>query len=117
MHRSAPAPPTFKALDPRKFKDPELTAAGERRASVALNRLDTLWFNTGTLCNIGCANCYIESSPTNDRLVYLTVADIAEFLDEAEAVGRRCPAPSELHAEEGAAASVHLPRRQRAAAE
>lgn len=65
-----------------KFTDPDMTATGERRASVALERLETLWFNTGTLCNIECANCYIESSPTNDRLVYLTAAEVAAYLDE-----------------------------------
>ena len=89
MNQNVPAPPTFKPLDPRKFRNPELTANGERRASVALKRLETLWFNTGTLCNIECANCYIESSPTNDRLVYLTAADVAAFLDEAEALSQR----------------------------
>ena len=47
----------------RKFRDPDITARGERRASVALGALDTLWFNTGTLCNVTCRNCYIESSP------------------------------------------------------
>jgi uncharacterized Fe-S cluster-containing radical SAM superfamily protein len=89
MDRSIAAPPPFKPLDPHKFKDPDLTAKGERRASVRLKRLETLWFNTGTLCNIECLNCYIESSPTNDRLVYLTSAEVAAFLDEAEALGRR----------------------------
>ncbi len=44
--------------------------------------LDTLWFNTGTLCNLSCATCYIESSPTNDALAYLTLADFTAFLDE-----------------------------------
>jgi len=43
-----------------------------------------LWFNTGTLCNLTCRNCYIESSPTNDDLVYLSVADVAQYLDEIE---------------------------------
>ena len=56
---------------------------------MALKRLQTLWFNTGTFCNIECANCYVESSPTNDRLVYLTAAEVAAFLDEAEALGQR----------------------------
>ena len=51
-----------------KFEDPYLTATGEERASVGLSDPQTLWFNTGTLCNIECTNCYIESSPTNDRL-------------------------------------------------
>lgn len=66
------------------FTDPTLTAKGEARAHVSLNKLETLWFNTGTLCNIECASCYIESSPKNDRLVYLTEADIASYLDEIE---------------------------------
>ncbi len=64
-----------------KFNDPDITAKGETRASVAWAGLKTLWFNTGTLCNITCANCYIESSPSNDRLVYLTRADVEPHLD------------------------------------
>ena len=74
-------------LDPRKFQDPFVTAAGERRARVALKSLDTLWFNTGTLCNLTCDHCYIESSPRNDRLVYLSAGEIAEYLDEIEHLG------------------------------
>jgi uncharacterized Fe-S cluster-containing radical SAM superfamily protein len=74
-------------LDPRKFRDPFLTVKGERRAHVALGSLDTLWFNTGTLCNLACQHCYIESSPKNDRLIYLTAAEVAEYLDEIEASG------------------------------
>jgi uncharacterized Fe-S cluster-containing radical SAM superfamily protein len=69
-------------LDVQKFKDPQRTVRGEPRASVALARLETLWFNTGTLCNITCGNCFIESSPRNDRLAYLTLADIRPYLDE-----------------------------------
>lgn len=72
-----------------KFSDPNLTAKGERRASVFLRQLETLWFNTGTLCNIECVNCYIESSPTNDRLVYLTPEDVAPFLVEAKEMGTK----------------------------
>ena len=66
----------------RKFDDPFLTANGERRAWVKLKGLETLWFNTGTLCNLTCQHCYIESSPKNDRLVYLSAAEVAEYLDE-----------------------------------
>lgn len=72
---------------PRKFADPDWTATREPRASVALERLDTLWINTGTLCNIACQNCYIESSPSNDRLAYITAAEAAAFLDEIVADG------------------------------
>jgi uncharacterized Fe-S cluster-containing radical SAM superfamily protein len=80
MTERAPSP-----LEPRKFEDPVVTARGERRARVALRSLDTLWFNTGTLCNLTCGHCYIESSPKNDRLVYLTAAEVGEYLDEIEA--------------------------------
>ncbi len=69
----------------RKFCDPDTTATGERRAKIRLSSLQTLWFNTGTLCNLTCRNCYIESSPRNDRLVYLTAAEVSAFLDEIEA--------------------------------
>ena len=75
------------SADALKFADPDVTAKGEERASVAFDQLKTLWFNTGTLCNITCVNCYIESSPSNDRLVYLTEADIAPYLDEIDALG------------------------------
>jgi uncharacterized Fe-S cluster-containing radical SAM superfamily protein len=71
-----------RVLDPVKFRDPFVTARGEARATVALRALETLWFNTGTLCNLTCRNCYIESSPRNDRLAYLTVAEVGTYLDE-----------------------------------
>ncbi|MEM8616018.1 MAG: radical SAM protein, partial [Pseudomonadota bacterium] len=70
-----------------KFQDPKTTAKGEPRAHVVYRGTKTLWFNTGTLCNIECTNCYIESSPRNDRLVYLTKADVIPFLDELDAAG------------------------------
>jgi radical SAM family protein len=72
----------FQPLDAAKFRDPFVTAKGEIRAQVALRALDTLWFNTGTLCNLTCRSCYIESSPRNDRLVYLTRDDVRAYLDE-----------------------------------
>ena len=78
---------TRKPLDPAKFRDPLLTATGETRARVSLARLATLWFNTGTLCNIACASCYIESGPRNDRLAWLSAAEVKTFLDEAAALG------------------------------
>jgi len=73
-----------RTLDPAKFRDPVITARGEMRATVALRALDTLWFNTGTLCNLTCRNCYIESSPRNDRLAYLTRDEVRDYLDEIE---------------------------------
>ena len=71
-------------VNPQKFKNPLFTAKGDHRAVVALNNLRTLWFNTGSLCNITCQNCYMDSSPTNDRLAYLTLADVESYLAEIE---------------------------------
>lgn len=65
-----------------KFSDPCTTAKGEKRASVPLSGVKTLWFNTGTLCNIECTNCYIESSPSNDALVYLSENEVAQYLEQ-----------------------------------
>lgn len=81
----AGAPP----IDPAKFRDPDVTAKGEPRARVAMERLETLWINTGTLCNLACATCYIESSPTNDALVYLSLAEAEDHFDQAAAMGTR----------------------------
>lgn len=72
----------FVPLNPVKFTNPEKTADGQDRAFVELTRLETLWINTGTLCNITCANCYINSSPTNDDLAYFTLADAVDLFDE-----------------------------------
>ena len=82
MPALSPFRPTAPALPPAKFRDPVRTATGAPRAQVALQALRTLWFNTGTLCNIACATCYIESSPTNDALTYLAAADVEAYLDE-----------------------------------
>lgn len=73
-------------IDPAKFRNPETTAKGERRAKVAFNSLETLWFNTGSLCNIECENCYILSSPTADHFVYLSPEDMAPYLDEVDEI-------------------------------
>ena len=69
-----------------KFADPQITANGEARASVSLQALNTLWLNTGTLCNLACESCYIESSPKNDALVYLSRSEVAAYLDEIVAL-------------------------------
>jgi Radical SAM superfamily/4Fe-4S single cluster domain len=95
LSRTAPqgpspfALPDRKPLAPAKFADPLVTADGSPRAVVELQRLETLWLNTGTLCNLACASCYIESSPSNDALVYLTLGEAVRFMDQL-------PAPIEI---------------------
>jgi uncharacterized Fe-S cluster-containing radical SAM superfamily protein len=85
---SEPQQPVLQTL-PAPFSDPHRTAKGEPRAVVPFDGLDTLWFNTGTLCNIACTDCYIESSPKNDALVYLSRAEVAAYLDEAGTAKKR----------------------------
>jgi sulfatase maturation enzyme AslB (radical SAM superfamily) len=86
MQQSSPFTITgLPRLDTGKFSDPRVTATGGTRASVVLTGLNTLWLNTGTLCNLACKTCYIESSPTNDALVYLTLAEVETYLDEIAA--------------------------------
>lgn len=70
-----------------KFRDPAVTADGAVRASVRLSHPKTLWFNTGTLCNISCVNCYIDSGPTRDQLEYISAREVARYLDELAALG------------------------------
>ena len=75
---------SFKYKAPLKFQDQFITASGEARATVEFRKFDTLWFNTGTLCNLTCSNCYIESSPLNDSLVYISVDEVSNYLDELD---------------------------------
>ncbi len=70
-----------------KFNNLTLTADGKARAFIEAKNLKTLWFNTGTLCNLTCKNCYIESSPTNDRLSYLNFDEYLKFMIEAKEEG------------------------------
>lgn len=85
MNTYSPTQTRFAALG--KFQDPDTTAKGESRAEVALAGATTLWFNTGTLCNIECTNCYIESSPKNDALTYITTGEIIPYLDQIKERG------------------------------
>ncbi len=67
----------------KKFKEKFKTADGKDRAFVEISQLKTLWFNTGTLCNLTCSNCYIESSPKNDRLQYISFEEFKIFVNES----------------------------------
>jgi predicted phosphodiesterase len=57
--------------------------AAEPPPSVKLERLETLWINTGTICNLACTKCFMESTPTNDSLVYFPLASLQTILAEA----------------------------------
>ena len=68
----------------RKFLNKHYTIDNIERAHVTLNFMKTLWFNTGTLCNLKCKGCYIESSPKNDSLEYLTKNEVSKYLNELD---------------------------------
>jgi len=67
-----------------KFIKKYTTASGHNRAFVKFTGLKTLWFNTGTLCNLSCDGCYIESSPINNKLLYLDTKDVDRYLKQIE---------------------------------
>ncbi|MBV38053.1 MAG: radical SAM protein [Rhodospirillaceae bacterium] len=73
------------ALDRAKFSDPNHTLDNQPRAFVGLKNLDTLWFNTGTVCNLACTNCYMGSSPSNDRLAFMRAGEVSAILAELQA--------------------------------
>jgi len=49
---------------------------------VKLATLETLWINTGSLCNLSCAACFMESTPRNDSLAYISASEVRTLLDE-----------------------------------
>lgn len=69
-------------MNKKKFLNKNFTADNKPRAFIKLTELKTLWFNTGTLCNLKCADCYIESSPTNDSLQYINLVDVKKYIKE-----------------------------------
>ena len=66
-----------------KFQNKFLTADNKKRAFIQTQKIKTLWFNTGTLCNLACKGCYIDSSPKNDRLAYLSINEFKTFVNES----------------------------------
>ena len=63
------------------------TNAGVERGYVDAHTLDELWFHTGTRCNLSCPFCLEGSSPTANRLKYLTLEDVKPYLNEACELG------------------------------
>jgi predicted phosphodiesterase len=61
----------------------ELEQAAAPVPLVPLAQFDTLWINTGTLCNITCVDCFMASSPVNDSLAYFPLAAFLELLETA----------------------------------
>ena len=65
-----------------KWTTPTTTADGDMRAWVAPGALETVWFNTGSVCNIACTDCFMQSSPRNDSLAFIGFDEVDRFLRE-----------------------------------
>lgn len=63
------------------------TETGEPRGYIDTERLQELWFHTGTACNLACPFCLEGSKPGDDRLQLMTLADVQPFVDEALELG------------------------------
>lgn len=65
------------------------TAEPARAAEVALATLHDVWFLLGSRCNLRCIHCYVASSPENDSLPFMTLAEVRGVLAEARELGAR----------------------------
>jgi predicted phosphodiesterase/pyruvate-formate lyase-activating enzyme len=52
---------------------------------IAVRELTTLWVNTGTLCNLACNLCFMDSTPVNDALSYFPLPAFVDLLRTAPA--------------------------------
>lgn len=50
---------------------------------IALDRLDTLWVQTGTACNLSCPFCHEGSAPGDTRLPAMTLVHARTAIDAA----------------------------------
>ncbi len=69
-------------MNKKTFINKNFTSLGKPRAYVELKKIENLWFNTGTLCNLKCNDCYIESSPTNKNLQYINLKEVKKYIKE-----------------------------------
>lgn len=65
------------------------TPRGAPRGYIQPHALAELWFHTGSACNLACPFCLEGSQPGDRRIERVRFADLAPFLDEAEALGVR----------------------------
>jgi len=63
------------------------TSAGVSRGYIDAHGLEELWFHTGTRCNLACPFCLEGSSPSADRLDYLSLEEVLPFFNEAKNLG------------------------------
>ncbi|MBF0245854.1 MAG: radical SAM protein, partial [Planctomycetes bacterium] len=57
------------------------------RGYIQPEKLDELWFHTGTRCNLRCPFCFEGSSPQANRVQELNLEDVKPIIDEALTLG------------------------------
>ena len=63
------------------------TPADDPRGYIQPERLDELWFHTGSTCNLSCHFCLEGSRPGDNRIERIDFDDAKPFIDEAVALG------------------------------
>ncbi len=63
------------------------TSQNEPRGYIQPQKLDELWFHTGTNCNLRCPFCFEGSKPGDNRIEFLTLKEARGFIDEALELG------------------------------
>ncbi|MEE8137834.1 MAG: radical SAM protein [Thermoanaerobaculia bacterium] len=67
---------------------PSSSAPASPEPAVRLRSLDTLWFQAGgTLCNLACTHCFVSCSPTNHTHEFMSLNQIAPYLEEGASLG------------------------------
>jgi MoaA/NifB/PqqE/SkfB family radical SAM enzyme len=64
-----------------------LTGSNEKRGYIQPQLLHELWFHAGTSCNLRCPFCLEGSKPGDDRLQFISLADVKPFIAEALELG------------------------------
>ncbi|MBD3418552.1 MAG: radical SAM protein [Chitinivibrionales bacterium] len=59
------------------------TEKGDPRGYIQPEKLDELWFHTGTNCNLRCPFCLEGSKPGDNRIEEISYAEAVRFIDEA----------------------------------
>lgn len=63
------------------------TSQGEPRGFIETQKLEEVWFHTGTACNLACPFCLEGSKPGDNRLQQIRFADVMPFINEALLLG------------------------------
>lgn len=72
---------------PRDVQDWLFTPKGDPRGYIQPERLEELWFHTGTNCNLRCPFCLEGSKPGDNRIEFITFEDFEPLAREALGLG------------------------------